>query len=292
MEKLGDMKKKSSSRHQKLMSQIIENVFEGYEYSSKEGLTLVNEGAAKQASDKLHMLVLEKSRELWDMFESSDDSLSHLADEIDFEEGEADPSSIDDGADIDVSESADISSLLGANDFDMKSIFEMSEDEDEMVDGDEDFEDLQLGMDDSGMGAGDLESSDLDDTEDGDEELDGLEDDDMEGDLDLEMELDFDADEEMGMEDELGMGGGLEGDLDADIDMDLEMGDDLDADADLDLEMDDDMEGDDSFDFDLDFGDDEGDLDTTESKDDDDDDDDKDDDKEDDKDCDDDKDKS
>ena len=234
------------SRYQQLMTEVLDSIFEGYTMEGGK-LSVVNEDAAKKATDTLHTLVLEKSRDLWDQLEASSDSLAEYSDEINFEEMAADPSSIANtvsfrpdedevvnDADVDVDEmdmdddmdyeSNDtfeaVSNLLGSEQINFDEIFtehghdhlddEESDDEpsmpfenhgdddseEEMVDGDEDYDDLMMGMDDAGMGSSDMESDMNDDSEDDELELDdapeGLEDDSE--DDDSEDGFDFDLD--------------------------------------------------------------------------------------------------
>lgn len=293
------------SRYQNLMTEILDSIFEGYTVDGKGKLKVVNEDAAKVASEKLHTLVLEKSRDLWDQLEAAEDSLSGVAEEISFEELNADPSSMSTTVTHDPApksaapqeeggeqmESAqNISELLGSDDFDLSDVFEnmdhldsvhnqrgdgrmpfdemggdMSyEDEgSDVEDGDEEYDDLMIGMDDNGMGSPDS-SDGLDD---GDYE-DGM--DDMNGDSDMDMgdESDLDMGDENGGDD---MGFDFELDLEGDVD-DLDGVDDED-------EMEGMGHGDKSYRME------------SEGDDDDDDDDDKDDDKDDDDDDDDDDDK-
>lgn len=194
-------------KNSKLVSSILDNFFEGYTLDANGKLQVVNEGAAKKASEALSKLVLEQAREWWDQLESAETSLSDIADEITFQELNADPSS----APLDVKASAsgepapaaapadagipgdvlpesadDLKSLFGSDDFDFKSIFEGMdnfgdeevmmdaegdmEDEEDVVDGDEDFNDLKMGMDDAEMGADDdMVSDDGDDSLGGDD---------------------------------------------------------------------------------------------------------------------------
>ena len=83
------------SRYQTLMTEILDQIFEGHHPNKDGKLEVVNEKAAKKAEDLIHTLVLEKSRDLWDQLEAAEGSLQEIADEISFEEMHADPSSID-----------------------------------------------------------------------------------------------------------------------------------------------------------------------------------------------------
>ena len=128
------------SRYTKMMTEVLENIFEGYTLDDNGKLVVTNEGATEKAKDSLHQLVLEVSRELWDRLEAADDSLASVAEEIRFEELNTDPSSTsaaiaqaapaEDAAAVDAPaepalESADsISELLSADDLNLDEIFE------------------------------------------------------------------------------------------------------------------------------------------------------------------------
>jgi len=236
------------SRYQNLMTEILDSIFEGYTVDEKGKLRVVNEGAAKIASEKLHTLVLEKSRDLWDQLEAAEDSLSGVAEEISFEELNTDPSSMantvthkpSDNRDAPESEqqmesAKNISDLLGSDEFDLSDVFEnmdhldsvynkkgdgrnpynemggdMSyEDEGtDVEDGDEDYDDLMIGMDDNGMGSPDAS--------------DGMDDADYENNMDMDM--DGDSDSEMDYENDMN-----DDDMGFDFDLDLEGDDDLDS---------------------------------------------------------------
>ncbi len=231
------------SRYNKLIKEILDGIFEGY--SLEDGkLKVVNESAAKSADGALHKLVLEKSRDLWDQLEAAEGSLSDVAEEISFEELNADPSSVDmtlhAGANepapqVDAAAAGEteptLENLLGSDDFDLSSVFEgldhlddadgmadntkgeptmMEEpgaDEEDVVDGDEDYENLEIGMDDNDMGSSDMEGDDL---ENGDMELEP-----ENGEMDMELEPE-NGEGEMDLE--------PEGDVDAAFDFDLELG--------------------------------------------------------------------
>ena len=227
------------SRYNKLIKEILDGIFEGYALEDGK-LKVVNESAAKSADSALHKLVLEKSRDLWDVLESSTESLADVAEEISFEELNLDPSSKDmhiaasvgSGAEEEVAaqqqmQEPTLESLLGAEDFDLDGIFEVMGlhdgknipapmkppikeqpgDEEDVIDGDEDFADLEGGDDDAGMGGPDLG---------GDEE-----------EMDPEMEPGMEPEGEMGMEpegDEMGMDlepEGGEGGMSFDFDLEL-----------------------------------------------------------------------
>lgn len=251
------------------MSDILDSIFEGYSYDGE--LKVINEKAARKAASSLHKLVLEKSRDLWDQLEAAEGSLADVAEEISFEELNTDPSSMDTStgsspapaeapapADASLSmEEPTLESILGADsDIDFDSIFEMRPghmmdaegDPSEMVDGDQDYEDLEMGMDDAAMGSPDMEGDQLDGGQQGDQFGDQQMDD-MGGQQGDQMGDQF-GDQQM--DDEFGMGGqqgdqfgGQQGDqmgdqmggqqMDGEIDLDSEGG----FDFDLDLEGDD-----------------------------------------------------
>ncbi len=243
-------------KYEKLMSSILDSIFEGYSYDGE--LKVINEKAARKAASSLHKLVLEKSRDLWDQLEAAEGSLADVAEEISFEELNTDPSSMDTStgsapapteaptADAGM-EDPTLESILGTDsDMDFDSIFEMDSeqrgvtmatgDHEEMVDGDQDYEDLEMGMDDAAMGSPDME---------GEDELDGEQFGDQMGDQ-MGDQLGDQMGDQLGdqMGDQLGdqfgdqMGdqlGDQFGDQGGDIDLDAEGG----FDFDLDLEGDD-----------------------------------------------------
>lgn len=205
--------------NENLHTVVMDKFFEGFALKKDGALKVVNEDAAKQASSALSKIVLEQARDWWGQLEAAEDSLSNIADEISFEELNTDTSSqemshgsISDGDDEPVMpepeemtmESADLKNLLGSEDFDLSSIFEMDdmddEDDDadgEVVDGDEEMDDLKLGMDSmSGEDGEDADMRDLGD-EDGMDELEDMDDDDF-GDESVSVSLDPEADPEMG----------------------------------------------------------------------------------------------
>jgi hypothetical protein len=167
----------------KLAESMLNSFLKGFTLDAQKKLKVLDEGEAKKAVDSLSKMILEKSREYWDMLESAEGSLANLRDQISFEELNADPSSLvtdapmgdavsatGDAAAAAAGAPADMNSLLGeAEDFDLGSIFEMApmhqapmmdaEGQDDVVDGDQDFQDMRIGADDAGMG-GDAMSGD------------------------------------------------------------------------------------------------------------------------------------
>ena len=177
------------SRYNKLIKEILDGIFEGYALEDGK-LKVVNESAAKSADSALHKLVLEKSRDLWDVLEANEESLADVAEEISFMELNADPSSVDTSVPVvDASgeeqqqvQEPTLENLLGSEDFDLDSIFEVlgvhdgkvhrdeptmhdpedrvnegPEGEEDVEDGVEDREDMEWGGDDAGLGSSDEE---------------------------------------------------------------------------------------------------------------------------------------
>lgn len=303
------------SRYNKMMSEVLDAIFEGYTLDDGGKLVVRNEDASKKAQEHLHNLVLEKARELWDQLEAAEDSLASVAEEIRFEELNTDPSSMsgavthsavapEDAAAVDAPpadaeaapalESADsISELLSADDLNLDDIFEnmdhldnhqntnvpagpdmpfdealgemggmsagnmaagpMMDDEGGPMDGDDDYDALQVGMGDEADMGGDPSADEF-----------GAEDD-LEGDMgDPALNGDPDMGDEMNGGDDMGF----------DFDLDLEdpdMGDDLGGEEEP-VEM---MGGDKSFRMESKGDDDKDDDDGDKDGDDDDDDDDK-----------------
>ncbi len=240
------------SRYNKIIKDILDGIMEGYTLDDGK-LKVVNEAATKAADAALHRLVLEKSRDLWDQLEAAEDSLTDVAEEISFEELNADPSSVDMTMSVGGNEPATpevdaaamgaeptLENLLGSDDFDLTSVFEVMDaqepppaaghrdeptmmeepgDEDDVVDGDEDFSDLEVGMDDNDMGSSDMEGDEFDngngdefgdpemngdgmDIDNGDEFGDGM-DMEPEGGMDMDNGDEFDFDLDLGSEDDM-----------------------------------------------------------------------------------------
>ena len=259
----------SKSRYSKLMQDLLQNMFEGFVLDENKKLKIVNEAAAQHTADVIHKIVLEKSRELWESFESAEASLRSAAAEINFEELNADVSnmgrqsagevSIEDLTNMEGAQTMEstesLKKVLGTDDFDLSSIFESLDnldsddpdgdggdrhltdegegmpmmdagDEDEELDGDEEFTKLQVGGDDAEMGGDDLEG-DMEPDEYGDENGDEMGMDDAD-----ELEIEPENGE---MDDELGMGDELDGEpmgdeeaLDFDFDSLGDLGDEED----------------------------------------------------------------
>ena len=241
-------------KYEKLMSDILDSIFEGYSYDGE--LKVINEKAARKAAGSLHKLVLEKSRDLWDQLEAAEGSLADVAEEISFEELNTDPSSMDTStgsapaaapveapaADAGLGiEEPTLESILGSeSDIDFDSIFEMhgdvmdaEGDSSQMVDGDQDYEDLEMGMDDAAMGSPDMEGDQLDGGQQGDQfgdQFGGQQGDQM-GDQFGDQQMDDEFGMEMGGQQGDQMGGQLDGQqLDGEIDLDSEGGFDFDLD--------------------------------------------------------------
>ena len=273
------------SRYQKLMTEILDRIFEGYTFTDGK-LKVINERAAKKAAGSLHKLVLEKSRDLWDQLEAAEGSLADVAEEISFEELNSDSSSVDmsqggvatqqaaapEEGQAEAMAEPTLEGILGAADeMDFDSIFEMGmgqqssmgvdpgmtrtseptmmdeygDEKEEVVDGDEDYSDLEMGMDDNGMGSSDMEGQQ------GDQFGDQQQDDDMmggqQGDQFGDQQMD-DMGMQDGQQDDM-MGGQQDGELDLDMggqqdgEMDMEGGFDFDLDLDgMDSEEDPEMD--------------------------------------------------
>jgi len=245
------------SRYNKMMTEVLENIFEGYTLDDNGKLVVSNEGATEKAQESLHQLVLEVSRELWDRLEAADDSLASVAEEIRFEELNTDPSSMsgaitqsapaEDAAAVDAPaepalESADsISELLSADDLNLDDIFENMDHMDNHQNTpapagpDMPFDEMTGGMGTGSIASGVGYEDEGGDVEDGDDDYDALSmamgDDEMGGEPEMDGDYDDMGEPEMG------------GDYD-EMGGEPEMGDDYD-----------DMGGDEGFDFDLDLED-------------------------------------
>jgi len=195
------------SRYNKMMTEVLDAIFEGYTLDSKSGkLVVTNEAASKKAQESLHTLVLEKARELWDQLEAAEESLSSVAEEIRFEEMNTDPSSMsgaisqmaspeddaaaapaaapDAGLGLDAApalESAgSISELLSTDDLNLDDIFENMDQLDNHQNTsvprgpDMPFDEMTGGMSAGNIGGGGMGMEGEGDIEDGDENYDAL----------------------------------------------------------------------------------------------------------------------
>lgn len=237
---------------------VVSKMMEAVTLGSNGELKVLDESAMAEADKLLNTLVIEKARGWWDQLESAESDLAGMEDEINFADLEADPShapinpvDMDDefGDDMDVAKT--LESAFGSKEFDLDSIFEDFDDEDDTgpVDGDDAYDDLMRGDDEDGLGDEGPVGDDMDmDDEDDLDAIGGTVDPDMGddgGDFgmggDEEFNFDFLAKDTLGTDD---MAGDLGGDLgDDDLGGD-ELGDDFGDEG-----MDDDMTGD--------FGDDE-----------------------------------
>jgi len=220
------------------MGEILDSIFEGYSYDGE--LKVVNENAARKAASSLHKLVLEKSRDLWDQLEAAEGSLADVAEEISFEELNTDPSSMDTStgaapeAAPAAAEEPTLESILGAEgELDLSSIFEMDGeyvmdaegDHEEMVDGDQDYEDLEMGMDDAAMGSSDMEGDELslDGDQFGDQQMDDMgQQGDQLGDMGQQGDQFGDQFGDQQMDDEMELDMDSEGGFDFDLDLEGE----------------------------------------------------------------------
>lgn len=217
-----------------LFRDVISKMMESVTLDNDGQLKVLNEESMSEADDLLNQMVVETARDWWAQLESAEDSLADMADEISFNELNADPSHVgspaldldkDEGPEGDMQNVDTMESLLGKDDFDLNSIFEgFREDEDDdigMDDGDDDFSDLMRGDDDKGLGdSGPMGDDGMED--DGMDAIGGNDDIDM-GDDDIDMD---DDDMDMGDEDEFNFDF-LDDDDGLDMDDDgLDMGDD------------------------------------------------------------------
>ena len=226
-------------------------------------IKVVNEEAVDKAMDALGGMCLEVARDIWEDLDSAEDSLSDVAEELRFEEMNTGPDSLslavpgDTDAGVEdetaVAPEAELSmeGMLGADEFNLDDIFEgmsdhldsvknqkgdghmpfdenlgdmpLEDEGEDVVDGDDDYQDLEMGMDDAGMGTSDAEDSEM-----GDDEFGGNGDNGDFGDNgDVDMDMEPEMGDGLGMDDmdDMGMEGGEEDDL-FDFDLDLGMGDD------------------------------------------------------------------
>lgn len=202
------------SKYEKLAAQIVDKMFEGYSVGQDGKLVVVNEGAAKPADEAIRKMIRAKMQDRWSMLEAQDGSLADLAGEIKFEELNADPS----GMATTTAGAVTEPKMESARTFNFKKVFEglsdfetadnarpMMDDETDGKgeDGDEKFNDLQMGMDDSDMGGDDMSGdidSDTGSLDGADSDLDDMTDDSMGGDLD-DGETEISSDSDMGTDD-------------------------------------------------------------------------------------------
>ncbi len=245
------------SRYSKLIQEILNSMFEGFVLDGDKKLKVVNEAKAKETADKIHTLVLEKSRDLWEQFEAAEGSLRKAVEEINFDELQGDVShmgtqsadleKITDMTGAETMESTEsLKDALGVEDFDLSSLFSESLDHlDNEKDEDRHLTDEGEGyMPEAGdeedelegdeFGAGDsVDDADMDPeggVEGPEGEYDELEIGEPEDDMDMDGDLGAPAGDEMG---DLEMGDEPVGDLDGEMGGDPE--DEL-SDFDFDLD--------------------------------------------------------
>lgn len=213
------------TKFSEVVSKMMEAVTIG---KDSKDIEVLDESAMSEAEELLNQIIVETARDWWAQLESAEDSLADMSDEISFSELSADSSHVGSPA-LDVSAGAaddapaSLESMLESEEFDLDSIFEMADDDededaDEKVeegmhyedgeefgpdDGDDQFDDLMRGDDESGLGDdgmdGELDMGDDDDMDaiGGGDEFgadDGMMDDDLGGDFDFDFLDDDGAD--------------------------------------------------------------------------------------------------
>lgn len=193
-------------------SEVISKMMEAATLDDKGAMKILDEDAMNEADQMINTMIVEKARDWWAKLESAEDSLADMSDEISFADLNGDASHIGSpamGIDTDDGQApASLESMLEGTDFDLDSIFEAA-------DEDEDDEDIDEGMhyedgeDEFGPEDGDDQ---FDDLMRGDDD-DGLGDDGVDGDLDMGDDMDAIGGEgDFGADD--GMGDDLGGDFD------------------------------------------------------------------------------
>lgn len=194
------------SKYEKKIMSVVESFFNSHVLGEDGNLKVINESEQKKANDAINKLVMEKIKDRWEKLEEADDSLNSIRDEIDFSELNAGDDSIGDvrvphSGGEDIEDDMSDEEMPAFESFDFNNIFEDEDEEegDELGDdGDENFSDLQSGMDDNDMGGDDLHSDpEIEDF--GDDELsvsdeEGFSDEGEEFGDELEFDFDFDVD--------------------------------------------------------------------------------------------------
>lgn len=161
---------------------VISKMIEAVTLDDKGNLTVVNKTAMAEADELLNQLVVETARNWWAQLESAEDSLANMADEISFAELNTDPSHMATPAiksPKPMAAAPAMEAALGGPEFDLRGIFEMTEDDGDMGprDGDDGYDDLMRGDDEAGIGDSAPTDGELD--LDGGDELDAMGDDGM-----------------------------------------------------------------------------------------------------------------
>lgn len=149
-----------------MFQEIAAKFMESVAMDDDANLVVIDEEANAAAGSSLDALFTEIATEKWMALESAEDSLADMADQISFSELNADPSSVVSPEIGDVStDEPTIEGMLESDSFDLRSIFALNEDGDEMVDGDDEYDELVTGNDENGIGS-DIEGSEFDNDDD------------------------------------------------------------------------------------------------------------------------------
>jgi len=144
----------------------VANMMEAVTLDENGETKIINQEALDRADALINEMIIESAREWWTQLESAEDSLASMSDEISFADLNADSSHIETPAlAVDVPDDpavpATMESVLGEEEFNLDSIFEMDSydrpmmddsGDPEMGDGDEQYDDLLRGDDEEGIG--------------------------------------------------------------------------------------------------------------------------------------------
>jgi hypothetical protein len=110
----------------KITGAMLENFMKSYKFNSKGELEVVNETFYAKAKEQLSEMLKNTTREWWIQLESSEGSLAKMADEIDFEQKEGNPSKLSNkvAKSKDEDKDEDEGSDEVTESFDFNSIFE------------------------------------------------------------------------------------------------------------------------------------------------------------------------
>ncbi len=158
----------------------VANMMEAVTLDENGETKVINQEALDRADALINEMIIESAREWWSQLESAENSLADMSDEISFADMNADSShvatpalAVDVAGDTPGEElPATMESVLGEEEFNLDSIFEMDgydrpmmddAGDSDMEDGDENYDDLLRGDDEEGIGDDTPASDDMGD---------------------------------------------------------------------------------------------------------------------------------
>lgn len=131
---------------------VIVKMMQSITLDEDHNIEVVDEQLKEEADELLGQLVIETARRWWMECEDQEDSLSDMEDEISFDEKHGGRDSLRTpalGKSKKKKDENTVESILGMEEFDVSSILEMDDDED-VRDGDDEYDDMLRGDDDMG----------------------------------------------------------------------------------------------------------------------------------------------